>query len=332
MSRALGIALPASNDSTRESTHELMEEVDVENTSENAEQGDPNPIVSCSDVSTSVDACDDRDTDDDSCDKSTDSILSCNVTSPSVEIPSDTQDQTDAKTLLEDVKQLFEGILSGCIQWTGACESESLKTLVSILDKAKHELEQSRTANVWFQYQDMASVLRDFIRSERTGDWKLHLRSLSRMLPYLAASGHHLYTKSLYIYLTQMLALPETHPHIYEHVFQRGLHVVRRSDRLWAGLSTDLVIEQVLMRSLKTSGGLTRGRGMDERQRLIWTLSNPVCAEYNSAIQELTEVGYATSDQHKDMCESRIQQDTADIQKMHSYLVEKSPFNEMSDL
>ena len=33
--------------------------------------------------------------------------------------------------------------------------------------------------------------------------------------------------------------------------------MVRRSDRLWAGLSTDLVIEQVLMRSMKTSGGLT---------------------------------------------------------------------------
>ena len=69
MSRALGITLPASNDSTRESTHELMEEVDAENTSENAEQGDPNPIISCSDVSTSVDACDDRDTDDVSCDE-----------------------------------------------------------------------------------------------------------------------------------------------------------------------------------------------------------------------------------------------------------------------
>ena len=48
------------------------------------------------------------------------------------------------------------------------------------------------------------------------------------------------------------------HPDTYQQ-FQEGLHVVRRSDRQWAGLSTDLVIEQVLMRSIKTSGGLTRG-------------------------------------------------------------------------
>ena len=51
--------------------------------------------------------------------------------------------------------------------------------------------------------------------------------------------------------------------------FEAGVHVVRRSNRLCAGLSTDLVIEQVLMRSLKASGGLTRGRGMTERQRVI---------------------------------------------------------------
>ena len=55
--------------------------------------------------------------------------------------------------------------------------------------------------------------------------------------------------------------------------FEAGFHAVRRINRLWAGLSTDLVMEQVLMRSLKTSGGLTRGRGMTERQRV------PVCRD-----------------------------------------------------
>jgi len=60
-----------------------------------------------------------------------------------------------------------------------------------------------------------------------------------------------------------------------------GFHVVRTSERKWAGLSTDLVLEQVLIRSMKMSGGLTRGRGMTEQQRLIWLLSSPVCAEMN---------------------------------------------------
>ena len=67
------------------------------------------------------------------------------------------------------------------------------------------------------------------------------------MLPYLAASGHNHYSKSAWVYLQWMSQLEKQHPDIYRQ-FQEGLHVVRRSDCLWASLSTDLVIEQVLMR------------------------------------------------------------------------------------
>ena len=56
-----------------------------------------------------------------------------------------------------------------------------------------------------------------------------------------------------------MSYLQEDHPEVYQH-FQNGLHVIRKSDRYWAGLSSDLVIEQVLMRSMKTSGGLSMCR------------------------------------------------------------------------
>ena len=70
-----------------------------------------------------------------------------------------------------------------------------------------------------------------------------------------------------------MVRLESEHPVVY----QKLIDGLRRSDRQWVGLSTDLVIEQVLMRSMKTCGGLTRGRGMTEQQPLIWLLSMPVC-------------------------------------------------------
>ena len=62
----------------------------------------------------------------------------------------------------------------------------------------------------------------------------------------------------LLMYLQQMFKLEEKHPDVYQQ-FKAGFHVVRRSDCHWAGLSSNLVIEQVLMRSMKTSGGLTMG-------------------------------------------------------------------------
>ena len=55
-----------------------------------------------------------------------------------------------------------------------------------------------------------------------------------------------------------------------------GHHVIRRNDRFWADLSTDLIIE-VVMRKFRTTDGLTRGSGMNELARLVWLLWTPAC-------------------------------------------------------
>ena len=61
----------------------------------------------------------------------------------------------------------------------------------------------------------------------------------------MAASGHSLYAKSAGIYLSSMANLPNDHREVHQH-FVEGLHDAKRSDRAWVGLSTDLMIEQVL--------------------------------------------------------------------------------------
>ena len=81
------------------------------------------------------------------------------------------------------------------------------------------------------------------------------------MLPLFAASGHTLFAKFAHVYLLSILKLQKTHPDLYQK-FEAESHVVRHSDRYKAGL----IIVQVLMRSVKTHGGLTRGR---ERQRSL---------------------------------------------------------------
>ena len=70
-----------------------------------------------------------------------------------------------------------------------------------------------------------------------------------------------------------MLQLETEYPWVYSNFSNHGHHTVRRSDRYWAGLWTDLIIEQVLMRSLKSRGGLTRGCGVTESVRLLWVMS-----------------------------------------------------------
>ena len=46
--------------------------------------------------------------------------------------------------------------------------------------------------------------------------------------------------------------------------------MLRRSDMCWVGLFTDILIEQVYMRSIKTPGGLAQGKGITENQRSAW--------------------------------------------------------------
>ena len=98
--------------------------------------------------------------------------------------------------------------------------------------------------------------------------------------------------------------------------------MVRRSDRYWAGLSLDLIIEQVLMRSLKTSGGLTRKRGMTDQQHLTWLLSKPACADVNCAMQRLTGVSYNTGEQNKDITKARQARDWKDTPTKFSSIFE----------
>ena len=170
---------------------------------------------------------------------------------------------------------------------------------------------------------EMVDTLKLFIKAERTGNWMLHLKALHEMLPYFAAAGHTLYTKSAYIYYQQMQDLQNTHPQV-NRSFLNGLHVVQRSDRFWAGLSTDLIIEQVLMRSVKTTGGLTRGRGMSETQHLVWLMSMPACADINNSMQNLTGTNFLMSEQHKDTTKARRAR-SAGHKHYYPLSVEKKP-------
>jgi hypothetical protein len=173
----------------------------------------------------------------------------------------------------------------------------------------------------------MVDILKMAIKADRTGNWLFQLSTLQRMLPYFASSGHHLYTKSVHLYIQEMLHLNISHPKVYE-AFINGKSVIRRSDRFWSGLPPDLIIEQVLMRSIKTSGGLTRGRGMNENQLAVWLLSMPECAEMNNAMQEFTDTAFCASEQHKEMTTARQNRDLKNMKIVAEFLSDRNPFTD----
>ena len=204
------------------------------------------------------------------------------------------------------------------------CELNSLKEGIGNI---RNELEQSsKTANLWLGYQYIVSIIRNIIQTDRLGNWELHLQALTVALPIFAAGGHFNYTKSLYLYLQEMNVLEDKNLDLYQR-FKVGNFVVRRSARPWAGLSADLVIEQELMKALKTTGGLTRGSGMSEVQRAVWLLSMPICSMYKEKMEEIVNKTYVTSKQHKATSFSRTERDKADTQKVILYLQQITPFS-----
>lgn len=56
--------------------------------------------------------------------------------------------------------------------------------------------QKSKTAKLWIQFWEMVQIVKDFIKAERTGDWKLHLLCVRKMLPYFHAAGIRIKNKS----------------------------------------------------------------------------------------------------------------------------------------
>lgn len=216
-------------------------------------------------------------------------------------------------------RSLVTDLLNSEVDFDTISKSEALINLEKCVSTFRSSVKENRTSMLWLQYMKMIEILRNFIKAERLGIWHLHLQSLKEMLPFFAAAGHNAYAKSAYLYFQDMVELSKSAPNIYEQ-FCNGLHVVRRSNRLWAGLSPDLVIEQVYMKGIKGSGGLTHGRGMTEEQRALWVGSRPVCSQINMAMQEFAGTSHVSSEQHISITSARQKRDKEDTDKVLQFI------------
>ena len=172
----------------------------------------------------------------------------------------------------------------------------------------------------------MLGIARTPVAADRMRSCEMHLSVVSACLPIFVAAGHPNYLKSARLYLQKMYALKDDNPEVHQK-FQSGFHVIWHSSQYWADLGSDLVIEQTLMRSLKSQGGLTRGSGISKHQRTVWAMLSTVSSAYNLAMQELIVRSYATSEQRKELSASRVRRDETDFGKVAEQLDSFTPFS-----
>ena len=90
--------------------------------------------------------------------------------------------------LLKDARSLYDKLMAESITAEEVSKSNALRFIKDSLYKEREALQSSRTAMLWIVYMDMVDILRCFLHC---GNWRLHLKVLSDMLPYLAATGHN---------------------------------------------------------------------------------------------------------------------------------------------
>ena len=129
-----------------------------------------------------------------------------------------------------------------------------------ITNTLKQFASTNRTAALWVQYHNQVQLVKDFIRAERLSNFDDHLSSVTEMLPTFAAAGHSQYAKGARLYIELMDIKLPTGSKFGELFRVQKLHTVRYNKCLWAGVWTDIAIEQTLMKSIKSRGGLVGGR------------------------------------------------------------------------
>ena len=223
---------------------------------------------------------------------------------------------------VDALRQLYDGAMDETYNLQELEPPQCLVQLGNSLEDLKVALSaNSRTAKLWLQYMKHVQMLKAFLRAERTSNWQLHLVSLSEMLKLFAATGHSNYAKSGRLYLQMMLNLPEKHPWLYQKFNDAGFHTVHRSDRYWTGISTDLAVEQVMMKAVKSRGGLTHGRGMTESVRLVWVHSMHKCGTIHRSLKALTGVDECCNElKHVELGQTRLQRDLRDLNEMLEWL------------
>ncbi|GBO34389.1 hypothetical protein AVEN_207736-1 [Araneus ventricosus] len=132
---------------------------------------------------------------------------------------------------------------------------EKTEALLYQCNKKLNQYEgRGSTGKLWIQYFHMISIAKEFIRAKRMGDWQAHLNCVKEMIPYFHASGHFPYAQSAHLYLQDMLQKENLiDPSVFRRFIQ-GFLTVRRSAKFSCGTSTDMIIEQSLMKSMQTDG------------------------------------------------------------------------------
>ena len=198
-------------------------------------------------------------------------------------------------------------------------EDFAIKLTTWMETKYKELSKSSRTSAFWLKYVKYVYLVQEFILAERerVHDWNLYVLVTKPTLNLFAATEHNNYAKSCRLYLQSILDLETNYPKACDQ-FMEVQHTVRRTEKKWTGIWTDLSIEQTLIKSLKGRAGVL-GRGITENVMHVWTITMHQCAATTEAMNKVI-LTPTPSNQHKKAYSGRVKWDYEDFEKIQVYI------------
>ena len=188
-----------------------------------------------------------------------------------------------------------------------------MEPLTSLLAVFRSEgRKKSKVFSFWDDYIEMVLLLLQFIKAERTGNWKLHLSATAAMIPHFLSMDRVNYARWLPVYLSDMNSLQENHPYVHQE-FMDGNHSVSRSKQPFAQVWPDMAQEQSINLDSKSKGGIV---GLSTKEDAVerWFLTSHERATAVQAVKEMCgiencdrigthkEAGVTESDKRREGC------------------------------
>ncbi|GBP42632.1 hypothetical protein EVAR_87183_1 [Eumeta japonica] len=106
-----------------------------------------------------------------------------------------------------------------------------------------------------------------------------------------------------------------------------------RTEKAWAGIWTDMTIEQMLMRTIHTGAqGLSHGRTMTSSLMTRFLEGMPYAIEIMNQLEDYVNIRWESSDQHVDVTPARQKRDASDRQAFKAWFQTHNPFTQSPKL
>ena len=185
------------------------------------------------------------------------------------------------------------------------------------------------TAELWWNYLTMVSILLCFTRAQHGGLWDLHLYAFKRMLPFFFRYDHINFARWGSVYLAEMSDLPQE----VLHEFQEGNFVVKRTDRQFNQVSADQSTEWLNATGEKSGGliGITSISSAINRWALSFNLRNVISSQ-TAMMLGLTPDDEEDEYTHNECSKTRMERDDSDEGKILSSVQNCSDMNKCRSL